>query len=143
MKKSCNLLLCALLMTATMSGQAATCRAYSAAQVGSQSGYDRAKKAADAWSEREDQATDALQQCLGDISTSITMPTFPNLADILNGIKDKICAAARDKISDYIPSNIDPWGDLSVSDYSIPTTSVPVSRSAIPTTNSSSPFNLN
>lgn len=143
MKKSCNLLLCVLLLTTTVPSHAASCRAYSAAQVGSQSGYDRAKKAADAWSERETQATDALQQCLGDISMSITMPSFPNLFDILNGIKDKICAAARDKISDYIPSNIDPWGDLSVSDYSIPKTTTPVSRSGLPTTSSSSPFNLN
>ncbi|EEP98779.1 hypothetical protein yruck0001_7850 [Yersinia ruckeri ATCC 29473] len=53
-----------------------------------------------------------MGDCLGNISTTITAPTFPNLADMMNQIGQKICKAARDKINDYVPSTIDPWGDL-------------------------------
>ncbi|CAI1195724.1 hypothetical protein AB6825_25825 [Serratia proteamaculans] len=97
----------------TVPAQAASCRAASAAQVGAQNGYERDRKAAEAWSQRENQVSSGLQQCLGDISTAITVPTFPDLSGILSGIKDKICRAAHDKIQEYIPSQIDPWGDLS------------------------------
>lgn len=112
---------------------AASCRAGTAAQAGSQTGYNRAKEAADAWSQRQNNVSASLGDCLGNISTTITAPTFPNLADALNQIGQKICAAARDKINDYVPPTIDPWGDLpstaSLSSYSsyIPATQ---SRSA-------------
>ncbi|EKN4700094.1 hypothetical protein ND440_17485 (plasmid) [Yersinia ruckeri] len=99
--------------TLSLQVQATDCRAATAAQAGAQAGYERARKAAEAWSQRENQVSSGLQQCLGDISTAITVPTFPDLSGILNGIKDKICRAARDKIQEYVPSNIDPWGDLS------------------------------
>ena len=107
-----SILLAALLAsTFTLPTHAATCRAASAAQIGAQNGYERDRKAAEAWSQRENQVSSGLQQCLGDISTAITVPTFPDLSGILNGIKDKICRAAHDKIQEYIPSH--PWGDLS------------------------------
>lgn len=109
-----SILLATLLAsTFTLPTHAATCRAASAAQIGAQNGYERDRKAAEAWSQRENQVSSGLQQCLGDISTAITVPTFPDLSGILNGIKDKICRAAHDKIQEYIPSQIDPWGDLS------------------------------
>ncbi|ENZ5477265.1 TPA: hypothetical protein ACPEUG_003803 [Enterobacter hormaechei] len=113
---------------------AASCRAVTAAQAGSQAGYNRAKEAAEAWSQRQNNVSASLGDCLGNISTTITAPTFPNLADALNQIGQKICSAARDKINDYVPSTIDPWGDLpstaSLSSYSsyIPATQ---SRSAV------------
>lgn len=88
---------------------AASCRAGTAAQAGSQAGYNRAKEAADAWSQRQNNVSASLGDCLGNISTTITAPTFPNLADALNQIGQKICAAARDKINDYVPPTIDPW----------------------------------
>lgn len=104
-----SILLAALLAsTFTLPTHAATCRAASAAQIGAQNGYERDRKAAEAWSQRENQVSSGLQQCLGDISTAITVPTFPDLSGILNGIKDKICRAAHDKIQEYIPSQIDP-----------------------------------
>jgi hypothetical protein len=102
-------ILLAALLASTLPTHAATCRAASAAQIGAQNGYERDRKAAEAWSQRENQVSSGLQQCLGDISTAITVPTFPDLSGILNGIKDKICRAAHDKIQEYIPSQIDPW----------------------------------
>lgn len=114
--------------------QAATCRAISAAQAGADAGYARDKKAAEAWSQRENQVSSGLQQCLGNISTAITVPTFGDLSGILNGIKDKICQAARDKIQDYVPSQIDPWGDLSSSTGGLVNTTSVSSSSYSPTT---------
>ncbi|MGP2715915.1 hypothetical protein ACTVKN_21790 [Serratia marcescens] len=109
-----QLFLVALLIgNVSLSAHAASCRAVSAAQVGAQAGYERDRKAAEAWSQRENQVSGGLQQCLGSISTAITVPTFGDLSGILNGIKDKVCRAVRDKIQSYIPSKIDPWGDLS------------------------------
>lgn len=143
MKKLQGALLFGALLMVTTVGQAAPCRAYSAALIGSQSGYEQAKKAADAWAMRETQATNALQQCLGGISTSLTIPTFPNLADILNGIKNKVCAAARDKISGYIPNNINPWRELKVADTPIPSKTLSASQPIIPTPDRGSPFTLN
>ncbi|MCW7763441.1 hypothetical protein [Photorhabdus luminescens] len=96
----------------TLPAQSANCRAGTAAQAGAQIGYERDRKAAESWSQRENQVSSGLQQCLGSISTSITVPTFPDLSGILNGIKDRICQTARNKIQVYIPSKIDPWGDL-------------------------------
>ncbi|EEC7118280.1 hypothetical protein GPP08_004562, partial [Salmonella enterica] len=86
------------------------------------------RKAAESWSQREKQASNGFQQCLGDISTSITVPTFPDFSQIFDQIKDKICSAARDKVSSLLPGNIDPWGDLG-GGY-IPTTDIPVSTRA-------------
>lgn len=56
-----------------------------------------------------------MGDCLGDIATTITSPVFPSLSDILNQIGQKVCNAARAQISDYVPSTIDPWGDLPTS----------------------------
>ncbi|EAM8526602.1 hypothetical protein AKM41_24850, partial [Salmonella enterica] len=90
--------------------------------------YEQNRKAAESWSQREKQASNGFQQCLGDISTSITVPTFPDFSQIFDQIKDKICSAARDKVSSLLPGNIDPWGDLG-GGY-IPTTDIPVSTRA-------------
>jgi TraL protein len=108
-------LVLAVLMISSVSLQAlaTNCRSASAAQAGAKTGYERNRNAAEAWSDRENQVSSGLQQCLGSISSAITVPTFPDLSGILSGIKDKICKAARDKIQEYVPSQIDPWGDLS------------------------------
>ncbi len=70
MKTLKNLLGGAGLWMMTSVTQAEPCRAHQAAQIGSQMGYEQAKKAADAWEKREQYATTALQQCLGSLSTS-------------------------------------------------------------------------
>ena len=89
---------------------AAVCRSGDAAQTGSTAGYEQARKADEAWAERERTVSDQLQSCLSRIrSTSISLPSFPNLQDILNQVTDKICQAVVDKINDQIPSSIDPW----------------------------------
>ncbi|EJO0601120.1 hypothetical protein NQ468_001358 [Salmonella enterica] len=122
-----KLSLTCLLLYAALSGpaaNAASCAAASAALAGAQAGYEQNRKAAESWSQREKQASNEFQQCLGDISTSITVPTFPDFSQIFDQIKDKICSAARDKVSSLLPGNIDPWGDLG-GDY-IPTTDIPV-----------------
>lgn len=101
---------------------AASCRAGTAAQAGSEAGYNRAKAAADAWAQRQQSVTASLGDCLGNISTTITSPVFPNLLDMLNQVAQKICKSARDKINNYVPSTIDPWGDLptaSLSSYTL------------------------
>lgn len=107
-------LLCSmfLFLASLPSTEAASCRAGVAAQAGSQSGYKRAIDAADAWAQRQNNVSLSLGDCLGTISTTITAPTFPNLADLMNQIGQRICRAARDKIQDYVPPTIDPWGDL-------------------------------
>jgi TraL protein len=89
---------------------AAVCRAGQAAQEGSQTGYEKAKRAADAWGERERTMSDQLQDCLSRIrTTSISLPSFPSLQDIMNQVSEKVCQAAVDKINSNIPSTIDPW----------------------------------
>ncbi|EQA8868286.1 hypothetical protein ACX9P6_004420 [Citrobacter braakii] len=129
-----KLSLTCLLLYASLSApaaNAASCAAASAALAGAQAGYEQNRKAAESWSQREKQASNGFQQCLGDISTSITVPTFPDFSQIFDQIKDKICSAARDKVSSLLPGNIDPWGDLG-GGY-IPTTDIPVSTRATKT----------
>lgn len=125
-------ILCAtfLFLTCLSSVDAASCRASTAAQAGSQAGYNRAKLAADAWALRQNNISASLGECLGNISTTIIAPAFPDLADILNQIGQKICKAARDKINSYVPSTIDPWGDMpSITGLSSYRVSVPAPRS--------------
>lgn len=127
-----KLSLTCLLLYASLSGpaaHAASCAAASAVLAGAQAGYEQNRKAAESWSQREKQASNGFQQCLGDISTSITVPTFPDFSQIFDQIKDKICSAARDKVSSLLPGNIDPWGDLG-GDY-IPTTDIPVGTRSV------------
>ena len=134
----------------SMGAQAASCRAYSAADIGSQAGYDQAKKAADAWAQRETRTSNTLQQCLGDISTMITVPVFPSLTKILQGIEQKVCTAGRQQIEGLIPDDIDPWNDLSVGGHDIPTTShtisavsqTPVASPSSTAPGAASPFSL-
>lgn len=118
-----------LFLACLPAAEAASCRAGTAAKVGSEAGYNRAKEAADAWSQRQNNVTASLGDCLGNISTTITTPTFPNLTDIMNQIGQNICQAARDKISDYVPPTIDPWGDSAsgsdLSSYRPGMTSIP------------------
>lgn len=105
-----KLLLTGLLLYASLSAPAvyaASCAAASSALAGAQAGYEQNRKAAESWSQREKQASNGFQQCLGDISTSITVPTFPDFSQIFDQIKDKICSAARDKVSSLLPGNID------------------------------------
>lgn len=104
--------LCAMFM-APVSLQAATCRSGTAAQTGSDTGYATAKKAAEAWYDRENSASSKLQECLDKIRTlSITMPNFTSLSSILNQYADQICNTAVSEVNSYIPSNIDPWDSL-------------------------------
>lgn len=89
---------------------AATCRAGTAAQTGSEAGYNAAKKASDAWAARESQTSDQLQNCLSGIrNISISLPNLPSLQDIMNQASEKVCGALTDKINSNLPDNIDPW----------------------------------
>lgn len=89
---------------------AAVCRSGDAAQVGSNAGFEQAKRADEAWAKRERTVSDQLQSCLARIrTTSISLPSFPSLQDILNQVAEKICQTAVDKINSQIPSTIDPW----------------------------------
>ena len=106
------LVVCALFLT-PLSLQAATCRAATAAETGSDTGYQTAKKAAEAWYERESDVSDSLQSCLDKIRTlSITMPNFSSLSSILNGYADEICSSVVSEVNSHIPSSIDPWEEL-------------------------------
>lgn len=62
-------------------------------------------------------SSDAIGKCLGSLSSSITLPTFPSISGVLDRIKQEVCQAARqkitEKISSKIPTQIDPWGELS------------------------------
>lgn len=93
---------------------ATTCRSGSAAQAGSQAGYERARTAATAWSQRENSVSSSLQSCLSSIKgLAITIPEFPNLGDALSKLENDVCKAAVDKVNDQIPGNIDPWQNYS------------------------------
>lgn len=94
----------------TFGAGAATCRSGTAAQTGSEAGYNAAKKANDAWAARESQTSDQLQNCLSGIrNISISLPNLPSLQDIMNQASEKVCGALTDKINSNLPSNIDPW----------------------------------
>lgn len=93
---------------------AATCRAGSAAEAGSQAGYERARTAATAWSQRENNVSSSLQSCLSRIKKiTVTVPEFPSLDAVLSKLENEICDAAVDKVNDQIPGNIDPWKNYS------------------------------
>lgn len=101
-----------ILCCVPFTGDAATCRAGSAAQAGSEAGYNEAKKASDAWAERESRTSDQLQNCLSGIrNISISLPNLPNLQDLMNQASEKVCNAMTDKINSYLPDSIDPWQD--------------------------------
>ena len=105
--------------------QASSCRAYDATNKGSQAGYDVAKKAADSWSQHEDQVSESLGTCLGDISNTLVMPQFPSLSAVLGKIEQEVCQAAQSEIDQYVPSTIDPWSDINTD---IPNISVSSTR---------------
>jgi len=111
MKKNsmCPALLMVLCCLPVLS-DAAVCRSGEAAQAGSAAGYEQARKADEAWAERERNVSDQLQNCISRIrTTSISLPSFPSLQDILSQVTEQICQAAVDKINSQIPSSIDPW----------------------------------
>lgn len=88
---------------------AATCRAGSAAETGSQAGYERARAAATAWEQRESNVSSSLQSCLSRIkNVKVTLPQFPGLDEIISQLENKVCEAALDKVNEQIPDNIDP-----------------------------------
>lgn len=106
--------MCVALLTAVcclpVVGHAAVCRAGQAASAGSQTGYEQAKRASDVWAERERSVSDELHNCLSRIrTTSISLPSFPSLSDLLKQVSDRICQAAVGKINRHIPSTLDPW----------------------------------
>ena len=111
-KRVCSALL-AVLCCLPVVGNAAICRSGQAAQAGSEAGYERAQKAAEAWAERERTVSDQFQDCLSRIrSTSITLPTFPSLQGLLDKVVDKVCQTAVNKVNSSIPSSMDPWQEL-------------------------------
>lgn len=112
-KKSVCVALLAALCCLPATSSASTCRAGAAAEAGSKAGYEQARRAAEAWASREQNASDKLQDCLSRIrTTSIQLPSFPNLSDILNQLSEKVCQAAVDSINEHIPGTIDPWQDF-------------------------------
>lgn len=111
MKKYTATALVAVFLCVTAFGtSAATCRSGTAAQTGSEAGYNAAKKANDAWAARESQTSDQLQNCLSGIrNISISLPNLPSLQDIMNQASEKVCGALTDKINSNLPTSIDPW----------------------------------
>lgn len=109
-KKSMCTALLTVMCCLPVFANAVVCRSGQAAQTGSTAGYAQAKQASDAWATRERTVSDQLQSCLSRIrTTSISLPSFPSLQDLMNQLADKVCQAAVDKINSQIPSSIDPW----------------------------------
>ncbi|WP_455853615.1 conjugal transfer protein [Pantoea endophytica] len=109
-KHSATALVAVFFCCTAFAAGAATCRAGSAAQTGSEAGYNAAKKANDAWAARESQTSDQLQNCLSGIrNISISLPNLPSLQDIMNQASEKVCGALTDKINSNLPTSIDPW----------------------------------
>jgi TraL protein len=110
MKSMCSALLVVVCCAPVVGNAAAVCRSGQAASVGSQTAYEQAKNASDIWAERERTVSDELQDCLSRIrTTTIRLPSFPSLEDLLNKVADQICKAAVDKVNSHIPSSFDPW----------------------------------
>ncbi len=110
MKKSLTALVAVFLCCTAFTAGAATCRAGTAAQTGSEAGYNAAKKANDAWAARESQTSEQLQKCLSGIrNISISLPNLPSLQDIMNQASEKVCGALTDKINSNLPTSLDPW----------------------------------
>lgn len=109
LRKGITPVLLAFLLLSGNAG-AAECRAAVAAQAGSQAGYERARTAAQAWSQRENAVASSLQSCLSRIKkTTITLPQFPSLSDLLEKLGNEVCDAVVDRVNDKLPGNIDPW----------------------------------
>lgn len=114
-KISATALVAVILCCTSFAAGAASCRAGNAAQAGSEAGYNAAKKASDAWSERESQMSDQVQNCLSGIrNISVSLPHLPSLQDIMNQASEKVCSAMNDKLHSYLPDNIDPWQSYSL-----------------------------
>lgn len=97
-------------MLLSTAATAATCRAGSAAEAGSQAGYERARAAATAWEQRESNVSSSLQSCLSRIKKiKVSVPQFPGLEEVLSQMENEICRAALDKVNEQIPDTIDPW----------------------------------
>lgn len=111
MKKTISTACMAVIFCCTsISAGAANCRAGAAAQAGSEAGYNAAKKASDAWSQRESQTSEQLQNCLSGIrDISISLPHLPSLQDIMNKASEKVCGALTEQVNSNLPDNIDPW----------------------------------
>lgn len=109
-KTSATALVAVFLCCTAFTAGAATCRAGTAAQTGSEAGYNAAKKANDAWAARESQTSEQLQKCLSGIrNISISLPNLPSLQDIMNQASEKVCGALTDKINSNLPTSLDPW----------------------------------
>lgn len=109
-KQTATALVAVFFCCTSVAAAAATCRAGSAAETGSVAAYIAAKKASDAWGERESQTSDQLQKCLSGIrDISISLPNLPSLQDIMNQASEKVCSALTDKINSNLPDSIDPW----------------------------------
>jgi TraL protein len=110
MMKSMCVALLTVVCCVPVVGNAAICRSGQAASVGSQTAYEQAKQASDVWTESERAVSDELQDCLSRIrTTSISLPSFPSLEDLMNKVADQICQAVVNKVNSHIPSTFDPW----------------------------------
>lgn len=109
-KQSMRLALLMVLCCLPVFSNAAVCRSGEAAQAGSKAGYEQARKADEGWAERERIVSERLQNCLSRIrTTSVSLPSFPSLQEILNQVAEKVCQTAVDEINSHIPSSVDPW----------------------------------
>lgn len=113
-RNSVILVLFAALLIPASAG-AAECRAATAARTGSQAGYERARTAARAWSERENDVASSLQSCLSRIKkVTLTLPQFPNLSELLSQLENEVCNAVVERVNDKLPGNINPWKNYGV-----------------------------
>lgn len=111
-KSMCSALLMVLCCLPVIS-DAAVCRSGEAAQAGSKAGYDQARRADEAWAERERIISERLQSCLSRIrKTRVMLPSFPSLQDVLNQVAEEICKVVVKEINDQLPTSIDPWKKL-------------------------------
>jgi len=111
-KSMCSALLMVLCCLPVIS-DAAVCRSGEAAQAGSKAGYDQARRADEAWAERERIISERLQSCLSRIrKTRVMLPSFPSLQDVLDQVAEEICKVVVKEINDQLPTSIDPWKKL-------------------------------
>lgn len=102
MKPAHRIAMLAILLLIAGASQASGCRSGDAAQRGAQAGYDQDTQAATSTVQKERQASDILNKCVGSITAVITVPQFPSMAQIFEQIKNKVCATIRDQINQSI-----------------------------------------
>lgn len=98
MKSLTRTLFVVLLLCSSFGAQAATCRSGEAAIRGGEAGLSRDQSAADSNETAEKMSSEILGKCIGGITGIFGTTAFPDLSQIWQMIKDKVCSIASSQV---------------------------------------------